>query len=1027
MKKRLLKNILTLTLSTALAFSSTDACVVLAEESENFWTQENSSLENEESEIESDLSVEEMDLSWEADEELEIDSSKADAEENAADDAEERFDISQEQDNTDVSDVMREEETDEYDTNVSTDSPMEEQETELSSEAFLEEESEINAEEETLLSGVGIKYSGKDRDITWVIYEDGKLVLTGNGDYAVGASTIDDGYSKPEWTKKDEFITTAEVNITGITSVCRMFSGCDNLTSVDLSSLDMSNIRNMKEMFGGCKNLTDLDLSGFRTDRVYDMEMMFYQCYSLTSLDLSSFDTGNVSDMTRMFSGCRSLTSLDVSNFDTRKVKDMANMFSNCENLASLDVSNFKTDQLDDVQGMFSNCTNLVNLNLGGFDLSTVKTLDIPAFVNGTIFSGCKNLTYLHTPIGLYKDIELPKGEETDQWYMEDGTACRYLPKDLTDSVWVYKNGYPGDGTMKPMVSFSGVSIGNKEYDGTPNSYTGDAVVKNTSGAVIDVPINFSYTGTLANGSIYAESTQAPSQAGNYTLSFAITGDAAEQYTIQGGDYHFYIRQKTVTITASSAKIELDGQLPVLSELEYTVEGLLGNDSLIVEPQLKYSMDDISTAVADRYDIIPYGADAGNNYNFKYVSGTLTIGTVIDISSEDSGDDSPYEDAERTDLSLSDLKGTLAPIKAKVYDGSPYEPVIKVTVLEGGKKKTLVEGTDYRVVYQNNINAGTGSVVVRGNGIYKGSLTREFEITPKQIKKLKIITGNIAAGDSMAAPIYVYDGAKLLIKGTDYTLSDTTNLTTKNNKVIVTGNGNYTGSVNVKLTVYEGVEPSQIINASNITLKAQMPYTGKAIKENEPTVKIGQTTLTKGKDYKVSYQNNKDCGTAFAIVTGKGAYKGKAVVSFEIIANKQALEIDGGMAKKTYTYNGKLQKPTIKVKAGGKALKQNKDYTISYKQNLHAGTATVTVTGKGNYSGTALQQFQIKQLSISKVSIKGTPKTGLVLTYKNRRLKEGSDYILKYGEVKKNKISVEIIATTGSDFTGSVIKSVKVQ
>lgn len=50
-----------------------------------------------------------------------------------------------------------------------------------------------------------------------------------------------------------------------------------------------------------------------------------------------------------------------------------------------------------------------------------------------------------------------------------------------------------------------------------------------------------------------------------------------------------------------------------------------------------------------------------------------------------------------------------------------------------------------------------------------------------------------------------------------------------------------------------------------------MPYTGKAIKDNEPTVKIGETILTKNKDYKVQYQNNKDAGTAFVVITGKSS------------------------------------------------------------------------------------------------------------------------------------------------------------
>lgn len=84
------------------------------------------------------------------------------------------------------------------------------------------------------------------------------------------------------------------------------------------------------------------------------------------------------------------------------------------------------------------------------------------------------------------------------------------------------------------------------------------------------------------------------------------------------------------------------------------------------------------------------------------------------------------------------------------------------------------------------------------------------------------------------------------------------------------------------LPVYDAVQ-SQIIQPENITLKYHMTqYTGKALKDNEPTVKIGDKVPVKNKDYKVQYQNNTNAGNALVIVTGKGAYKGKAVQDFMI-------------------------------------------------------------------------------------------------------------------------------------------------
>ena len=76
-----------------------------------------------------------------------------------------------------------------------------------------------------------------------------------------------------------------------------------------------------------------------------------------------------------------------------------------------------------------------------------------------------------------------------------------------------------------------------------------------------------------------------------------------------------------------------------------------------------------------------------------------------------------------------------------------------------------------------------------------------------------------------------------------------------------------------------------------------------------------------------------------------------------------------GLSSKTY--NGKAQTQSkLKVICEGKTLKQGTDYTVSYKNNTKAGTATVTVSGKGNYTGSKDASFTIKKAaqSISKVS-----------------------------------------------------------
>ena len=394
-------------------------------------------------------------------------------------------------------------------------------------------------------------------------------------------------------------------------------------------------------------------------------------------------------------------------------------------------------------------------------------------------------------------------------------------------------------------------------------------------------------------------------------------------------------------------------------------------------------------------------------------------------------------------IDLAEVGVNIANIKAKVYDALEYEPALKVTVkvMVNGKQKTqtLVEGADYIVEYENNVEAGIGTAYIKGNGMYKGEYSKTFTINPKPVKKLKVITGNVAGNVSEASignksaelPVYVYDGRKLLT-GADYSLEvKQSNEKAVTVEITAKEGSNYTGSRTVKLTVYNSVSEENVINPENIFIDGktfieeyETEYTGKAIKP-EVAVRIGSTTLT-NKDYKVAYQNNKDAGTAYVIVTGKGDYKGKVVVPFSIVPVSPVLTITNTIKDKTY--NGKLQKPAVKVKAGKVTLKNNKDYKVTYTENLYAGTATITVNGRGNYTGGTYTTFLINKQNIKKVSVKGTQSEGLSVYYGTRLLIRNRDYTLEYGNTKgKNKIEVIITATEDSDFSGSVTKSVKIQ
>ena len=125
--------------------------------------------------------------------------------------------------------------------------------------------------------------------------------------------------------------------------------------------LNTSEVTNMGNMFSGCNALTSLDVSHFNTAKVTNMWDMFLGCLGLTSLDLSSFNTANLTNIGAMFIGCTGLTSLDLSSFNTANLRNMSEMFRLCTNLTTIYVGDeWSTAAVTSSNNMFGGCTSLV-------------------------------------------------------------------------------------------------------------------------------------------------------------------------------------------------------------------------------------------------------------------------------------------------------------------------------------------------------------------------------------------------------------------------------------------------------------------------------------------------------------------------------------------------------------------------------------------------------------------------------------------------------------------------------------------
>ena len=201
--------------------------------------------------------------------------------------------------------------------------------------------------------------------------------------------------------------------------------------------------------------------------------------------------------------------------------------------------------------------------------------------------------------------------------------------------------------------------------------------------------------------------------------------------------------------------------------------------------------------------------------------------------------------------------------------------------------------------------------------------------------------------------------------------------------------------------------------------------TGKAITP-KPVLEFQNSQLIEGTDYTLSYKNNIYPGTASVTITGKGIYSGTKTLSFQIVGTEKAAggtdpsgaETDAGSPDQNssrkatdlstltvtaadQTYNGKARKPVPVFRSGKKklSLTAGKDYTLSYKNNKKIGTAALTVTGKGNYTGRKTVPFQIlpKGTSLKKLTAE---ETQITVTWKKQK-KQVTGYRIQYS-LKKN-------------------------
>lgn len=340
--------------------------------------------------------------------------------------------------------------------------------------------------------------------------------------------------------------------------------------------------------------------------------------------------------------------------------------------------------------------------------------------------------------------------------------------------------------------------------------------------------------------------------------------------------------------------------------------------------------------------------------------------------------------------------------------------------------KRLEENKDYTVAYSNNVKPGTATVKVTGLGEYKdNSYEFSFEIE-ENCGYGGFYDETMKEGSSIGS--FKWTGEEIqkrpenlkckhcnrtLVEGTDYMIQYSDNVEPGTATVKVVGLNQFNGEENVyhytiqnKTFHNNEYKNGQHLGTVEWTGKETKYDIGRIVSDHQDTV------LKEDTDYKVTYSNNINPGTAKIEITGLGDYEGCSLNYTYTIHKTETPAKPTEVKKKSLTiaadpqnaiYSGKNITRKVIVRSGNEVLTEGRDYKITYSNNKNCGIVTMKIIGIGNHQGTITKTFKIAPKKASLKKIKSGKKTATLYIRKNGGGVTG--YQIRYSYKKNFKSS----------------------
>ena len=697
-----------------------------------------------------------------------------------------------------------------------------------------------------------------------------------------------------------------------------VFENCTNLQAIKLPE----NITYIPDyFFKECETIESVELPG----KIKEIgESAFYDCKNLKTVKLSH-ELKNIKR--EAFSGCKSLNNIIIP--DTVTSIGLA-AFKNCSELTNLQLSNSITTISKE---LCYGCTKLTNINIPSsvnivgecafYECSSLKSIEIPPLVNKiekSTFCNCFKLE----DITLNDNLSIIE----ERAFSNCINLKNVMYGDKVTKIGTYAF-YDCQNLKTIYIPKNITEIGNKAFGYSVDEYGKIGILQN------------------AKAYVYAESV-------------------GEKYAIDNN-----LPYSIISIIVNDEECEYTGE-EITPNIEITIDDKKLN--LNEDYKVEFSNNiNIGTATA-MISFINYYEFINSTFKYNFEIGKILNKCEISLDKED------YQ----------------------------YHMILpRIIIMDNDKKLELnkdyevsytLAGETWKVTDSHEIkyawDTGLCSIKITGIGDYIGNIEKQIEISKFDMSNVILTTyeNNSMYGSIFNLEDYYYNGSEQKqiyyyvwdeysrIDYSNYEIAYLNNTDVGIATMLIKGKGeHYTGIAKKEFHIFP-----HNIQDGGVEVKVEsteIEYTGSAIEAKLKMIDSYGNTLVENRDYKITYQDSDviNIGTVYAQIEGIGNYSGYITETFNIAKKLISNFKVEGITDKIFTQGEQIQ--NIVLKDGNNILQKDRDYTISYEDNIYPGVATMKITGTWNYTGTIYKNFKILVGKINNLKTKSQGKSDITIKW----------------------------------------------